>query len=106
VSDKKSNKGFDLVMEGDAYGASDIERDLSGPKGPWGDWSYDSENNVFTCTARGSEYHILLDQFYTPQGFISWLAQISEKSWGGANCLGDMVKAVDDVIGLRVIAAN
>jgi len=65
----------------------------------WGNWWYDQKNRVLEH--RTSHYYVILKQCGNSANVLDWIAQIKDKSWATAKDLGDLVTALDDILGLQ-----
>lgn len=71
----------------------------------WGPWWHDQKGKMLVCQIPGfpkhATYEIDLDRCQTAAAKCDWLAQIAEKTWGTLEVLGGLVRAMDEVVGLR-----
>ena len=69
----------------------------------WGPWHLRRETlELLYIDARGcQEYAVDLEDCYNSASTLDWVAQVAEKSWVSSADIGDLVLALNDVIGLQ-----
>jgi hypothetical protein len=65
----------------------------------WGQWTFD-ENHLALMHA-DPPYRIDLERCTTSAEVLDWIAQVAGKLWATAADVGDLVRALDDVLGLQ-----
>lgn len=65
----------------------------------WGNWTFDPELNTLDLTMNGQHYYQLdLDKFTTSAALLDMIFQVSGKTWANADCVRDMLSALQDTI--------
>jgi hypothetical protein len=75
----------------------------------WGLWAYDPHSHQLVLTRPGAphdygeeyDYYLPVRECHTQAGRLHWIAQVEEKSWVSSEILGDLVRALNDLIPLR-----
>lgn len=70
----------------------------------WGNWQFDEEN--LNLVYEPHDYPIDLETCRNSAEVMDWIAQLSEKTWCTNADLGDLVRALDEVFGLRAFCAS
>lgn len=69
----------------------------------WGRWTFNAETACLeTDVHPGLVYQVRVDEMNTSAEILDWLFQLEEKSWVTSENLGDVVRAVADIIGRGV----
>jgi len=71
----------------------------------WGPWIYSRRLNTLTYRGPANgldyEYEIDLDRARTSAGVMDWVAHLQEKPWLSDEAVGQLVRAMDDIVGIR-----
>jgi hypothetical protein len=69
----------------------------------WGRWTYDPKRlALYYIDDRGFEiYEIRLDECNTSAEILDWIAQINTKTWASSQDIGELVKALDDLLSFQ-----
>ena len=72
------------------------------------EWEYDPEEpKALVLYKDGREvYDITLNNCKTRKEVLNWIAQINGKSWATNEVVGDFVRRLDKLIGLRTLKDN
>ena len=73
--------------------------------GSWEGWVYDPENGGY-LDAPGGHYSIPLYRCKNAIDCADWLAHMTQKTWMNNSLLGGLVRAMQDVVGLRTEGHN
>ena len=65
----------------------------------WGDWVLDKETLVLRH--KGTDYEVYLDECNNSAQILDWIIQVSQKSWTTASVIGELVRAMDDILGIQ-----
>ena len=66
----------------------------------WGRWTFDEHNLTLVHEAQMA-YEIDLEECTTSAETLDWIAQVAGKQWIASTDLGDLVRALDELIGLQ-----
>jgi len=68
-------------------------------KTTWGQWLLDKE----TLVLRHKEilYEIYLDECKSSAQILDWIIQVSQKSWATDDDIGELVRALDDILNIQ-----
>jgi hypothetical protein len=65
----------------------------------WGKWEFDAESLVLKYRESGrNEYEIDLQSMTSSAEMIDWIFQLSMKTWVSRQEIGDLVRALDDLL--------
>ncbi|HWC38370.1 MAG TPA: hypothetical protein VG476_07565 [Acidimicrobiales bacterium] len=70
----------------------------------WGSWTFDRRTMTLDFapySGRAYEYSVLLDKCITCAQVLDSIAQVAGKTWATPEVVGDLVAALDDLLGLQ-----
>lgn len=68
----------------------------------YGPWGYDSERVVLVYKAgTPDEYEVDPEECTTSAKTLDWIAQVSRKTWASPSDIGNLVKALDDLLDMQ-----
>ncbi|MGB7307869.1 MAG: hypothetical protein WBC67_02280 [Candidatus Acidiferrales bacterium] len=77
----------------------DYQRPVPQHGDKWGDWEYDAKYHVLALDdADGNHYEINILDFGTSAGVLDWIFQVAGKTWVKPVQLGNLIKAIDDLV--------
>jgi hypothetical protein len=65
----------------------------------WGQWLLDKETLVLRH--KKILYEIYLDECKSSAQILDWIIQISQKSWATNDDIGELVRALDDILNIQ-----
>lgn len=68
-------------------------------KTTWGDWTLDMDTLVLGN--KKFDYGIYLDECNNSAQILDWIIQVSQKSWATNDVVGELVRALDDILGIQ-----
>jgi len=95
MSESKKTSG--AVRVGDCLdGMRARGREVRAGNVKWGQWEYDPKFLVLSHGLTG--YEVDLERCGTSAQTLDWIAQISHKTWSSAEDVGQLVKAMDELL--------
>jgi hypothetical protein len=73
---------------------------ITSQRSVWGKWTLNPDNGCLE-TDNGA-YQIPVDEMLDSASILDWIFQISEKTWATSEVVGDLVKAISDILGRGV----
>ena len=68
-------------------------------KTTWGGWALDKDTLVLRH--KGTNYEVYLDECNNSAQILDWIVQVSQKSWSTNDVIGELVRALDDILGIQ-----
>jgi len=68
-------------------------------KQSWGDWVLEKETLVLKH--KGTDYEVYLDECNNSAQILDWIIQVSQKSWATNDVIGELVRALDDILNIQ-----
>ena len=68
-------------------------------KTTWGDWDLDKE--ALVLRHKEIQYEIYLDECNSSAQILDWIIQVSQKSWATDDVIGELIRALDDILGIQ-----
>jgi len=65
----------------------------------WGAWVYRAYNLTLEYKGNPDFYYVDLEECNDAPQILDWLLQISHKTWGSAQVVGELLKALDALAG-------
>lgn len=66
-----------------------------------GQWKVDKAGSIYCVKPESGEYWISIDRLTDSAAILDFIAQVSQKTWADSKLIGDLVKLLDEVIGLQ-----
>jgi hypothetical protein len=94
VFEKYQKVGDEIVW----YGPEEVPQPTNGDW--WGSWRYDAKSLVIAYYDEKGKlmYEVDLKRCNSSAQVLDWICQLDKKNWCGAECVGQLVQAIDDLI--------
>lgn len=73
-------------------------------KSVWGIWTLNFSNGCLESSVTG--YQIPVYEMRDSASILNWIFQISEKTWASPKDLGDLITAIEEILGRNVCSGG